>query len=130
IFFSILKFLRGDVTVDFHSIRVDGDDVSIPDQSYRPARVSFGRHMPDHEPVRAPRKPSIRDKGHIGTQPGANYNGGRLKHFGHSGPAFGTYVPDHNYIALLDLLIFHGLVGLSLTVKHPGRSGKRLSFLS
>ena len=44
-------------------------------------------------------------------------------HLTHAGAALGTLVADNHHIALLELVMLHGLDGLFLGVEDPGRAG-------
>ncbi|KAK1526013.1 uncharacterized protein CCOS01_08431 [Colletotrichum costaricense] len=66
--------------------------------------------MPNQEPVRAAREPSVRQQRHVLAQPGAHDGGAGLQHLGHAGAALGPFVADDDdrLLALLDLAALQG----------------------
>ena len=64
------------------------------------ALLGLGRHMADHESVRAAAEAAIRDEGAVIAQTGAHDGTGGGEHLRHAGATLGALVPDHNHRTL------------------------------
>jgi len=129
-FAALREFGVGEVDLDRVGFGVDRDLVAVLHERDRAAELSFGGHMADDEACRAAGEAAVGDQRDVLGEPGAHDRAGRREHLGHAGPALRAFEADDHHVALLDLLLLHGVEHVFFRVEAVGGAGELEAFFA
>src|SRR6266849_9207862 len=114
----------GQFYVKYSGIRVDLDDIAVPQKRDRPTHGRFRPDMADAEPAGSPRKPAVSDERDFAAHalPGQRRRG--REHFAHAGTAARPFIANHTDFAFLVGLLLDRLEGILFAIEAAGRTGK------
>src|SRR5258708_11118393 len=115
--FGELRFSQFYVKYAF--VRVDLDDIAVPQQRDRPAHGRFRPDMADAEPAGCAREPAVGDERDLAAHalPGQRRRG--REHFPHAGTAARPFITDHDDLALFVGLLLDRLEGVLFALEAP-----------
>ena len=79
--------------------------------------------MADAGAARCTGEATVGEKGNVFIQSHAGQYGGGIQHLPHARAAFGSFITDNDYIALVNLFGANGFDSFVFRVKYPGRTG-------
>jgi hypothetical protein len=129
---SLLHLLLADIGVNDSLLGIDGNGVTILDESDRTTVLCFGDDVTDEETVATTTEASVSQHGNIVTKTGTHDGGRRSQHLNHTRTALGALVTDDNdaLLALLERATLDSLNQTIFTVKDSGLAGELGTLLS
>lgn len=129
---SLLHLLLGDVGINDSLLGINGNSVTILDQSNGTAVLCLRDDVTDEETVTATAEAAISQHSDVVTKSGTHNGGRRSQHLDHTRTTLGTLVTDDNdsLLALLERTTLDGLNETILTVEDSGLAGELSTFLT
>src|SRR5262245_24877745 len=124
VLFTARKFLNCDINGEMPLLRIDADDVAVPEKADRTTELRFGSDMADAEAARGAGEAPVGDEGDLVAHALSIDRRRGRQHFAHAGTAARPLIADDQHIAFLVLALCHRLETSLFRIEATRRAGE------